>query len=64
MDITITEDKKVEIDTKHQLTEAIQLFDQKEGNIEENVLSHPPTHLHITKEDGKKVWTKQSEIFH
>ena len=37
MDVAITEDEKVEIETKHRVIEAIQLFKKIEGNVEEDV---------------------------
>ena len=65
MNIKIREDKKIEIEMKDQLREAIDMFTDFEGNkIEEVVASPAQKHLRESNDDCIKLVGEKCELFH
>ena len=61
MDINITENKKVEIDMKEKLLEAIEASGE---NIDEKVTTPESSHIFLVNEQAKQLDEEKRESFH
>ena len=65
MNITINDDKNIEIEMKDQLKEAIAVFEAAEGEtVDEKVTSPASRHLREANDNCEKLVASKHEVFH